>query len=111
MSNGLTIAVPASAVPDGYANSEHGGAGACARGWFLCPDEAGQRRGCCPAGYQCGTASCTLDAAATAEATVAKELPFETTAAEGDGDSCKGRSLRRELALAVLVALGSRVLI
>lgn len=43
-------------------------------GWFLCGKEAGAVAGCCPSGYGCGTASCSL-VSAGATATVAKEMP------------------------------------
>lgn len=67
-SNGMTLVVPATDVPDAEPTST------CAGGWFLCPSEAGPIAGCCPSGYACGTASCTLSAA-TATATVQKEFP------------------------------------
>ncbi|KAI0134160.1 hypothetical protein BJ170DRAFT_591147 [Xylariales sp. AK1849] len=69
-SNGATIVVPASDVPSTDAQPTS----TCATGWFLCGTDAGPVAGCCPSGYDCGTASCTLNAA-TATATVQKELP------------------------------------
>ena len=48
----------------------------CAGGWYLCPTEAGPVAGCCPSGYACGTASCTLSTS-TATATVQKVFPNE----------------------------------
>ncbi|KAI0903603.1 hypothetical protein F4823DRAFT_267904 [Ustulina deusta] len=69
VTNGATIVVPltdAQAAPTTTAT--------CASGWFLCGANAGPVSGCCPSGYMCGTASCTLSAT-TATATVQKELP------------------------------------
>ena len=74
-SNGITVAVPATGVP-GVST------GSCADGWFMCGREAGPVAGCCPSGYACGTASCTVREAG-ATATVAKELP--------GGDNSAGR--------------------
>lgn len=68
-SNGLTLVVPVTDVPEAPPTPS-----TCAGGWFLCPGDAGPVAGCCPSGYECGTASCTLSAA-TATATVQKELP------------------------------------
>ncbi|KAM0808711.1 hypothetical protein AB5N19_09054 [Seiridium cardinale] len=67
-SNGVTLVVAASNVPTTQATST------CATGWFLCGSDAGSVAGCCPSGYSCGTASCTLSTS-TATATVQKELP------------------------------------
>ncbi|KAI0528282.1 hypothetical protein F5B22DRAFT_29859 [Xylaria bambusicola] len=67
--NGATVVVPltdAQVAPTTTAT--------CASGWFLCGANAGPVSGCCPSGYMCGTASCTLSAA-TATATVQKEMP------------------------------------
>jgi progranulin len=53
----------------------------CADGWFLC--SGGKNAGgCCPSGYACGMASCTL-VAPTATQTVAKEAPEGNAAAAG----------------------------
>ncbi|KAH8195481.1 hypothetical protein TruAng_010356 [Truncatella angustata] len=74
-SNGITIVVPASDVPTTTVTST------CASGWFLCGSEAGPVAGCCPWGYACGTASCTIGDS-TATATIQKELPsmgYKTT--------------------------------
>jgi hypothetical protein len=46
----------------------------CAGGWFLCGDEGGPVPGCCPSGYDCGTASC-FSAMASQTAQVQKEFP------------------------------------
>ncbi|KAM7194754.1 hypothetical protein V8F20_007774 [Naviculisporaceae sp. PSN 640] len=74
-SNGITVAVPATDIPAATT-------GRCAEGWFLCGKEAGPVAGCCPSGYSCGTASCTvLNAQVTG--TVAKELPGSGNAATG----------------------------
>ncbi|KAH8671248.1 hypothetical protein BX600DRAFT_242782 [Xylariales sp. PMI_506] len=67
-SNGVTLVLPASDVPTATTTST------CAGGWFLCPSDAGAVAGCCPSGYTCGTASCTLSANSVT-ATVQKELP------------------------------------
>lgn len=67
-SNGVTLAVPATDVPSTTATST------CAGGWYLCGSDAGPVAGCCPSGYACGTASCTLSTS-TATATVQKQLP------------------------------------
>ncbi|KAJ9156513.1 GPI anchored protein [Pleurostoma richardsiae] len=65
--DGVTVVVPATAVPSTSSAT-------CAGGWFLCPSAAGPVAGCCPSGYSCGTASCTI-VTASATATVQKELP------------------------------------
>ncbi|KAI0535104.1 hypothetical protein GGR58DRAFT_515653 [Xylaria digitata] len=69
ITHGATIVVPltdAQAAPTATAT--------CASGWFLCGSDAGPVSGCCPSGYMCGTASCTLSAA-SATATIQKEFP------------------------------------
>lgn len=45
-------------VPVGPAATVNSPTGACASGWQTCAPEVGGN--CCPSGYQCGTASCTL---------------------------------------------------
>ncbi|RYP75238.1 hypothetical protein DL769_003849 [Monosporascus sp. CRB-8-3] len=75
--DGATVAVPGGtdAPPTGDGASEDQGQGQCAGGWFLCPeDEGGPVPGCCPEGYGCGTASCTL-AQPSATDTVQKQMP------------------------------------
>ncbi|CAI4215167.1 unnamed protein product [Parascedosporium putredinis] len=67
INNGVTIAVPVADVP--ASNSA-----TCANGWFMCGDEGGPVAGCCPDGYSCGTASCTL-ASPTETSRVQKQLP------------------------------------
>ncbi|KAI1485051.1 hypothetical protein F5X96DRAFT_683130 [Biscogniauxia mediterranea] len=81
--NGVTVAVPAG---DASAASAAGpdAAPTCAGGWFMCGADAGPVPGCCPDGYVCGTASCTLSAAAET-ATVQKEMPGGAGAAAGMG--------------------------
>ncbi|KAI5927434.1 hypothetical protein F4810DRAFT_366767 [Camillea tinctor] len=81
--NGVTVAVPAS---DASAASAAGpqSAPTCAGGWFMCGADAGPVPGCCPDGYACGTASCTLSAAAET-ATVQKEMPGSAAAAGRKG--------------------------
>lgn len=78
-SNGVTVAVPATAVPAAATT------GKCADGWFLCGKEAGPVAGCCPSGYSCGTASCSV-ANAQVTGTVAKERP-------GSGNAALGKKL------------------
>lgn len=52
----------------------------CADGWFLCGASGGPTAGCCPSGYECGTASCfTAEASQTGK--VQKEFPEDGTAA------------------------------
>ncbi|RYC59705.1 hypothetical protein CHU98_g6496 [Xylaria longipes] len=95
ITHGATIVVPltdAQAAPTTTAT--------CAGGWFLCGAGAGPVAGCCPSGYVCGTASCTLSAT-TATATVQKELPGNDAAGGWRGMRGQGGVL-----LACLVALG-----
>lgn len=62
ISDGATIVVLASDVPTTTASST------CADGWFLCGASAGPVPGCCPSGFDCGTASCfTVQASRTAQ--------------------------------------------
>ncbi|KAI0881700.1 uncharacterized protein GGS22DRAFT_171638 [Annulohypoxylon maeteangense] len=80
--NGATIVVPLS---DAQAVAATATATAtCAAGWFMCGEGAGPTPGCCPDGYGCGTASCTLSAS-TATATVLKELPSSGGVGRGCG--------------------------
>ncbi|CAH0024356.1 unnamed protein product [Clonostachys rhizophaga] len=82
VSNGVTVVVAASNVPAAAT-------GTCAGGWFLCGEEGGSVAGCCPSGYQCGTASCfTVEASQTGS--VQKELPES-------GAFSHSRSSRRSL--------------
>ncbi|KAL0777994.1 hypothetical protein CaCOL14_005646 [Colletotrichum acutatum] len=53
ISNGVTVVVPLTDVPEPQATET------CASGWFLCGSEGGPVPGCCPSGYECGTASCS----------------------------------------------------
>ncbi|KAH7633431.1 hypothetical protein B0T09DRAFT_395704 [Sordaria sp. MPI-SDFR-AT-0083] len=77
--NGMTVAVPITAVPTTTAT------GTCAYGWYMCGKEAGPLPGCCPSGYACGSVSCSVVITPTgsgelATATEAKELPTYTKA-------------------------------
>ncbi|KAI1462826.1 hypothetical protein F4805DRAFT_11201 [Annulohypoxylon moriforme] len=75
--NGVTVVVPLS---DAQAVAATATTATCAGGWFMCgEEEGGPTPGCCPSGYKCGTASCTLSAS-TATATVMKELPSSSGA-------------------------------
>ncbi|KAK4178331.1 hypothetical protein QBC36DRAFT_182898 [Triangularia setosa] len=67
--NGVTVVVP---MPTG-APPVVGGGDECANGWFMC-NERDEGEGCCPDGYGCGAASCTLVRAGET-AGVAKALP------------------------------------
>ncbi|KAI1133300.1 hypothetical protein F5Y10DRAFT_85728 [Nemania abortiva] len=95
ITHGVTVVVP---LTDAEAAATTAPAATCASGWFLCGADAGAVSGCCPSGYICGTASCTLSAA-TATATVQKELPGN------DGVRAQGTP-----ALLLWVALGLAVL-
>ncbi|KAI1136131.1 hypothetical protein F5Y05DRAFT_391631 [Hypoxylon sp. FL0543] len=79
ISNGVTVAVP---LTDAQAASSALPTATCASGWFLCGADAGPVAGCCPSGYSCGTASCTLSTS-TATATVQKELPNSAPGSSG----------------------------
>lgn len=74
ISGDQTIVVPVTAVPTTTSDAT------CAGGWSLCPASAGPTAGCCPSGYNCGTASCFL-ATGSATASLAKELPGNSGAA------------------------------
>lgn len=69
--NGATIVVPLSEAQAATAALP---TSTCASGWFMCGKEGGPIAGCCPSGYNCGTASCTL-VSNTPVATVDKALP------------------------------------
>jgi progranulin len=58
VSNGVTIVVPLASFPSLPTST-------CATGWYLCGADAGPVPGCCPSGYTCGTASCTVISAST----------------------------------------------
>ncbi|OTA70656.1 hypothetical protein K449DRAFT_428207 [Hypoxylon sp. EC38] len=96
ISNGVTVVVP---LTDAQAASSAltTTTATCASGWFLCGTDAGPVAGCCPSGYSCGTASCTLSTS-TATATVQKELPSSAARRNGGG---AGLGL---LAVVILVA-------
>ncbi|KAI2630145.1 hypothetical protein GGS21DRAFT_217907 [Xylaria nigripes] len=68
ITHGATVVVP---LTDAQAAAKT--TATCAGGWFLCGTDAGPVAGCCPSGYKCGAASCTL-AAASATETLPKEL-------------------------------------
>ncbi|OLN85887.1 hypothetical protein CCHL11_05420 [Colletotrichum chlorophyti] len=53
ITNGVTVVVPVTDIPEPQETAT------CAGGWFLCGEEGGPVPGCCPSGYECGTASCT----------------------------------------------------
>ncbi|KAI1091869.1 hypothetical protein F5B19DRAFT_492932 [Rostrohypoxylon terebratum] len=81
--NGATVVVPLSDAQAVAATAT--GTATCASGWFLCGEEdGGPTPGCCPDGYGCGTASCTLSAS-TATETVMKHLPSSGAAAAAAG--------------------------
>lgn len=67
VSDGNTVVVPATNIPDEASAT-------CADGWFLCGKDAGPRAGCCPTGYDCGTASC-FTSKESQTGSVQKELP------------------------------------
>ncbi|EPE04992.1 gpi anchored protein [Ophiostoma piceae UAMH 11346] len=74
--NGITVVVPESAAAAAATASS-----TCATGWFMCGASAGPVAGCCPSGYGCGTASCTMtSASSTAE--VQKELPTKSSSGQ-----------------------------
>lgn len=68
----------------------------CASGWFGCDESMGG--GCCPAGFACGSASCTActEGSVTATGTVAKET------GGGSGRVVDGRMLLVVLAIMVV---------
>ncbi|KAF5010016.1 hypothetical protein FDECE_3795 [Fusarium decemcellulare] len=69
VSDGATIVVLATDAPPAP-----GPTSTCADGWFLCGKDAGPVAGCCPDGYDCGTASCfTVQASQTGR--IQKEFP------------------------------------
>ena len=73
VSDGQTIVVPVSGAPSEDATAT------CADGWFMCGNNAGPRPGCCPSGYDCGTASCyTVENSQTGS--VQKEQPEQDEA-------------------------------
>ncbi|CAP72677.1 uncharacterized protein PODANS_2_1080 [Podospora anserina S mat+] len=75
--NGVTIAVPMPTGAPPVMGDE------CANGWFMC-NERDESEGCCPDGYGCGTASCTLVRAGET-AGVAKALPGTGAAVRYEG--------------------------
>ncbi|KAI1802179.1 hypothetical protein F4811DRAFT_421256 [Daldinia bambusicola] len=109
VSDGATIAVPASDAQEATAAAAPptGTATTCAEGWFLCGADAGPVAGCCPDGYSCGTASCTLQASA-ATATVQKELP---SGAAGGYGRRRGRGVVDGVVVAWVLGVAVLVLI
>ncbi|KAI0427621.1 hypothetical protein F5Y09DRAFT_315742 [Xylaria sp. FL1042] len=101
ITHGATIVVPLSDATAAAAAASTATA-TCASGWFLCGADAGPVAGCCPSGYACGTASCTLSAA-TATATVQKELPGNAAAGGWKGLRRGGEGA---LGITCVVALG-----
>ncbi|GAO17125.1 hypothetical protein UVI_02026580 [Ustilaginoidea virens] len=73
ISDGVTIVIPA--TTDMPTSTE---SAACANGWFMCGADAGPLAGCCPSGYQCGTASC-FTAGATETGKVQKQAPHQSS--------------------------------
>ncbi|KAF3345216.1 hypothetical protein VdG1_05537 [Verticillium dahliae VDG1] len=94
--DGATIVVP---VTDARDAADAQATETCASGWFLCGDEGGPVAGCCPSGFECGTASCT-SASASQTGEVQKVFPE----AEG-GARDHGVRLMSVIALASMVAL------
>ncbi|KAM4063901.1 GPI anchored protein [Hirsutella rhossiliensis] len=89
MANGATVVVPAEGSPrDADATPT------CAGGWFLCGESAGPVAGCCPSGFDCGTASC-FAAQASQTGSVQKQAPRQS--AGGCGGSDKSRAAMRKL--------------
>lgn len=93
--NGITVVVPETAAAAATTSSA-----TCASGWFLCGANAGPVAGCCPSGYNCGTASCSLTGASAT--TVQKELP---TGGDGSSTSSGVRSIAGSWWLVLAVAL------
>lgn len=92
VSDGKTVVVPATDVPATVTST-------CADGWFLCGAAAGPIAGCCPSGYECGTASCyTSDSSETGR--VQKEQPEE----EEDAASLLSKPRLLQLSSCVLVS-------
>ncbi|KAG5923651.1 hypothetical protein E4U42_004897 [Claviceps africana] len=75
VNNGVTIVVPVANRP----TTPTTGSATCASGWFLCGKNDGAAAGCCPSGYECGSASC-FSAGATATSTIQKEAPDQSFA-------------------------------
>lgn len=72
ISDGATIVILATDAPPAPGGGP--ATSTCADGWFLCGASAGPVAGCCPTGYDCGTASCfTVQASQTGS--VQKEFP------------------------------------
>ena len=91
VSDGRTVVVPLTNLPSEEASAT------CAGGWFLCGRDAGPTAGCCPSGYECGTASCFTEQASQT-GSVQKELP------ETDGSTISGLGWRQVVAVAGVAA-------
>ncbi|RBR15809.1 uncharacterized protein FIESC28_07210 [Fusarium coffeatum] len=74
VTDGATIVVLATDAPPAPGPSS-----TCADGWFLCGRDAGPVAGCCPDGYDCGTASC-FTAQASQTASLQKTFPEASAA-------------------------------
>lgn len=70
-------------VPVGAAATTAEPTGNCASGWSTCPASVGGN--CCPAGYECGTASCST-VGATAAVLSPKEAPNGGEKVQVDGN-------------------------
>lgn len=77
VSDGVTLVVPVTNAPAQTT-------GSCANGWFLCGTSGGPVAGCCPNGYDCGTASCFANGG-TQTGAVQKHLPGNNGAAARNG--------------------------
>ena len=97
--DGVTVVAP---VPTGTDAGDDQPEPECASGWSLCPAEAGPIAGCCPDGYRCGTASCTLS---EPDATATAQKQFPNAAGESRWAGSKG-DMRWASALLVCAAVG-----
>ncbi|KAG6208791.1 hypothetical protein E4U35_008064 [Claviceps purpurea] len=81
VSGGVTVVVPAPGPAESTSTAD---GKSCAGGWFLCGKDDGVAPGCCPSGYECGSASC-FPSGATATATnsgVPKKAPDKSVASK-----------------------------
>ncbi|EGX88370.1 GPI anchored protein, putative [Cordyceps militaris CM01] len=97
VSDGRTVVVPASEVPSTATST-------CAAGWFLCGSDAGVHPGCCPSGYDCGTASC-FSGSASQTGSVQKEQPKK------DGGVVKDTSLLMTLCVVMAAVAACNVMV
>lgn len=77
VSGSITLVVPVTNAPAQTT-------GTCADGWFLCGADGGPVAGCCPSGYNCGTASCFANGGSQT-GSVQKHLPGSKGAAARAG--------------------------